>query len=89
MNATYIHIDGDPVVPSFRAERGKVTASFDPEFVLVKLMHPYDIVQKLGEDGNFKQAFAALEGFLRREIDIWAEAAYLRNEERRDKYEAS
>ena len=71
----YIHIDGRPCVPSFRVERGTVSANLDPEFVWVQIMHPYDIVQKLAENGNINQAFAALDGFLRREIDIKAQAA--------------
>jgi hypothetical protein len=41
----------------------------------VNVMHPYDIVQKLAEAGNINQAFAALDGFLRREIDIKTQTA--------------
>lgn len=71
----YIHLDGQPVIPSFRVERGKVMSAFDPDFVLVNVMHPYDVAQRLAEAGNINQAFAALDGFLRREIDIKAQAA--------------
>jgi hypothetical protein len=75
---TYIHLDGKPVVPSFRVERGTSPVQFDPDFVLVQLMHPYDIAQKLAEAGNVKQAFDALNGFIRREIDIKADSAIKR-----------
>jgi hypothetical protein len=72
--ASMIEIDGDPVVPSFRVARGEVKMQLDLLESYV-IMHPYDIVQKLGEAGQITQAFAALEGFLRREIDIKADAA--------------
>lgn len=75
---TTIEIDGYPVAPSFRVERGEVKTSWEGDWdgsVLVKIMHPYDIVQKLAEAGNITQAFAALDGFMRREIDIKADAA--------------
>lgn len=70
-----IFLDGTPVVPSFRVPRGEVKMELFTEEGAVMIMHPYDIAQKLGEGGEFGKAFAALNGFLRREIDIKAEAA--------------
>jgi hypothetical protein len=74
-DSIYVHLDDQPTVPSFRVERGEVKSVFDPDFVFVNVMHPYDIVQKLAEAGNINQAFAALDGFLRREIDIKTQTA--------------
>jgi len=78
MTTTTIEIDGVPVVPSFRVERGEVKSAWDggwENLTPVKIMHPYDIAQKLAEAGNITQAFAALDGFMRREIDIKADSA--------------
>jgi hypothetical protein len=81
----YIHLDGAPAVPSFRIARGEVKTHWDWDFeapnILVRVLHPYDIVQKLGEAGNFTQAFAALNGFIRKQIDIQADSANKRIDE--------
>lgn len=73
---TGIRFNGIPVIPSFAVERGKMLQDDNgsPLDTYV-VMHPYDIVQALGETGEINKAFAALEGFLRREIDMKAQVA--------------
>ncbi len=78
MTATTIELDGKPTVPSFRVERGEAKIQTDEELGLIVIMHPYDIVQGLAEAGNISQALWALDGFMRREIHIKADAAMWR-----------
>lgn len=73
-----IKYEGLETFPSFRVERGEVKTQFDDEFGVIAIMHPYDVVQKLAEAGNFTQSLEALQGFIRKEIDIKADRAVSR-----------
>lgn len=74
-----INFQGASVYPSFRVTRGETLTQID-EGGLYYLMHPYDIAVRLAESGEPYKGLAALEGFIRREIDIKADAAVARIE---------